>query len=82
MSIPRAILLSMNSVPIHIRNATLRCSVHGQLAAYLALEKDKDSFPYRQWHDTWPSEDLISSFPFHWDDKLVSHLPLASRGPY
>jgi hypothetical protein len=58
------------------QNAT----VHGRLAAYLALHIN-DENDYRPWQDVWPSrEEFDGILPILWSEKAQKLLPHAAKG--
>lgn len=81
---------------VHVSNASLitvahpavrslklppRTSVHGRLAAYLALSYDDPSSKYRPWQDVWPqSSDFQTILPLYWPSHLQNLLPHGAHG--
>ncbi|KAI9888771.1 MAG: hypothetical protein M1814_006276 [Vezdaea aestivalis] len=51
-------------------------SVHGLLAAYLAIHSDQAAFPFSLWKMTWPApEEFEATVPLLWDPSLYELLP-------
>ncbi|KAF2747449.1 SET domain-containing protein [Sporormia fimetaria CBS 119925] len=55
-------------------------SVHGRLAAYLALRCNDENFEYKAWRDTWPSiREFRQILPIYWSDEAQDLLPHAAK---
>ncbi|KAF2184825.1 SET domain-containing protein [Zopfia rhizophila CBS 207.26] len=55
-------------------------SIHGRLAAYLALAYNDSSSEYKPWQDIWPSQDEFKSIlPINWPKELQDVLPESAK---
>ncbi|KAF2877097.1 hypothetical protein BDV95DRAFT_534519 [Massariosphaeria phaeospora] len=79
---------------VHVRNTSLitvalpavrvlkfpdNATVHGKLAAFLALKLQAKDSEYKLWQDVWPTEqDFRDILPIHWPKKLQELLPNAA----
>ena len=78
---PASALISIDSKPIRSRNFPKSFSIHGRLAAHLALTHSDVESSHKPWQDIWPSEeDFKTILPLNWPDNLQSLLPAAAQG--
>lgn len=56
------------------------CSVHGTVAAALALNHENPERVYKPWDSVWPTMEDLQSMPFTWSTKEQDHLPPAIKG--
>jgi len=79
--VPASALISIDSKPIRSRNFPKSFSIHGRLAAHLALTYSDAESSHKPWQDIWPSEeDFKTILPLNWPDNLQSLLPVAAQG--
>lgn len=80
MSVPAPVVVTAASAPADVSRAIGDITVHGLLAASLALDAQDDSSRWRQWRAMWPSKhDFRQSHPLLWDPKLQNLLPPAAK---
>lgn len=83
---------------MHVRNTSLitvaspsvgsqkfphNATVHGRLAAYLALRYEDRNCDYRPWQDVWPRREEFEEIqPVLWGSEVQQLLPHAAKGIY
>lgn len=73
-------LITVASEAVRKLKVPQNVTVHGKLAAYLALNYDDKSSDYKAWQDVWPKmEEFECVMPFHWDKSLQNLLPHAAK---
>ncbi|KAF1995788.1 SET domain-containing protein [Amniculicola lignicola CBS 123094] len=73
-------LISVTVPSVRSHKLPQNITVHGKLAAFLALEYESEASPHRPWQDVWPSqEEFKTILPIHWSKKLQDLLPHASK---
>ena len=78
---PTSALISIDSKPIRSHNFPKSFSIHGRLAAHLALTYSDIESGHKPWQDIWPSEeDFKTILPLNWSGNLQSLLPTAAQG--
>jgi hypothetical protein len=76
-------LITVATPPIRALKFPAKITIHGRLAAYLALTYDTDSSPSKPWQDVWPTrEDFDAILPIHWPKELQDLLPNAAHGMF
>jgi hypothetical protein len=74
-------LISMASPSVRTYKFPANCTVHGRLAAFLALGYGDEEAEHRPWQDVWPSmREFEVGLPLHWDEKACGLLPHAAKG--
>ena len=82
MFVPTPVIVTAASAPAAVSRGIGDTTVHGLLAATLALGTQDDSSRWRQWRAVWPSKHAFQqSHPLLWDPKLQNLLPPAAKGP-
>ncbi|KAJ4018066.1 hypothetical protein NW752_001977 [Fusarium irregulare] len=77
LSVPTRALRTIDTVPKHIKEALHGVSVHGVLAAEIALD---DSDDFAVWRTVLPTrEDLEGGMPMMWPSELQALLPKRAR---
>ncbi|KAF2741527.1 SET domain-containing protein [Polyplosphaeria fusca] len=73
-------LISVTSSSVRSHDFAANATVHGKLAAFLALEYANKSSRHHQWQEVWPTQAEFSTIlPINWPKKLQNLLPHAAK---
>ena len=74
-------LISVASPAVRKYKFPAHISVHGRLAAFLALEFENAEAWHREWQKAWPSmEEFEGIVPLNWGEAVRKCLPEAAKG--
>lgn len=81
--VPISALITASSAPADVRRKLGRITVHGLLAATLALDAQRPDPSWQEWRAVWPTkEDFEDTIPLMWGSQLQELLPPGAKGDW
>lgn len=78
---PASVLITASSASAEVRRKLGRITVHGLLAAMLALDAQGPDPSWQEWRVVWPSrEDFNNTIPLLWESHWQELLPPGAKG--
>lgn len=78
--VPANVLVTIDSTLVHKYNLPRTMTVHGRIAAALALSNLKGDEFFPTWTRFWPRMNDFESMPILWEKEDVLHLPQSAQG--
>lgn len=81
MHVRNTSLISVASPGLRAHKLPQNTTVHGQLAAFLALKYQESEWDHRAWQEVWPTqEEFAEILPILWSSATRDLLPHAAKG--